>query len=192
VIDLVWRVLLDRRRLAVALLLLAGAARAQEVACKAVLAGTRALMDATVHGLLDRDLLRIVKLGLSGRLTVETTVVRRRHLWFGRVVSKASREVPLVWSEERGVLELDGRAIPDPEHIPLERIVLSLGESEDPSSYQVELSTRLVVVTQSSLGRVAGLLASDSDSPLSRTVLSAIANDLVRSAGTTCPMERRR
>ena len=49
-----WPILLDRRRLTVALLLLAGAARAQEVACRAVLAGTRALVDATVHGLLDR------------------------------------------------------------------------------------------------------------------------------------------
>ena len=187
-----WPILLDRRRLTVALLLLAGAARAQEVACRAVLAGTRALVDATVHGLLDRDLLRVVKLGLSGRLTVETTVVRRRHLWFGRVVSRTTRDLPLVWSEERGLLELDGRPIADPERIPLERIVLLLGESEDPSSYQVELSTRLVVVTQSSLGRVAGLLSSDSDSALSRTVLSAIANDLVRSTSTTCPVEPRR
>ena len=148
--------------------------------------------DTVDHGLLDRDLLRIVKLGLSGKLTVETTVVRRRHLWFGRVVSKTTRELPLAWSEERGALELDGRPIADPEHIALERIVLSLGESEDPSTYQVELSTRLVVVTQSSLGRVAGLLSSDSDSPLSRTVLSAIANDLVRSGSTTCPVEPRR
>jgi len=186
------RILLDRRRLTVALLLLAGAARAQEVACRAVLAGTRALVDATVHGLLDRDLLRVVKLGLSGKLTVETTVVRRRHLWFGRVVSKTTRDMPLAWSEERGAFELDGKAIADPEHIALERIVLFLGEAEDPSTYQVELSTRLVVVTQSSLGRVAGLLSSDSDSPLSRTVLSAIANDLVRSANTTCPVEPRR
>ena len=187
-----WPILLDRRRLTVALLLLAGAARAQEVACRAVLAGTRALVDATVHGLLDRDLLRVVKLGLAGRLTVETTVVRRRHLWFGRVVSRTTRDLPLVWSEERGLLELDGRPIADPERIPLERIVLLLGESEDPSSYQVELSTRLVVVTQSSLGRVAGLLSSDSDSALSRTVLSAIANDLVRSTSTPCPVEPRR
>jgi len=191
-VSFLFRILLDRRRLTVALLLLAGAARAQEVACRAVLAGTRALVDATVHGLLDRDLLRVVKLGLSGKLTVETTVVRRRHLWFGRVVSKTTRELPLVWSEERGTLELDGRPVPDPDHIPLERIVLPLGESEDPSTYQVELSTRLVVVTQSSLGRVAGLLSSDSDSPLSRTVLSAIANDLVRSGSTSCAVEPRK
>jgi hypothetical protein len=191
-VSFLWRILLDRRRLTVALLLLAGAARAQEVACRAVLAGTRALVDATVNGLLDRDLLRIVKLGLSGKLTLETTVVRRRHLWFGRVVARTAREVPLAWSEERGVLEVDGRPIANPEHISLERIVLALGESEDPSTYQVELSTRLVVVTQSSLGRVAGLLSGDSDSPLSRTVLSAIANDLVRSASTTCAVEPRR
>jgi hypothetical protein len=70
--------------------------------------------------------------------------------------------------------------------------VLLLGESEDPSTYQVEVSARLVVVTESSLGRVAGLLAGDSDSPLTRTVLSAIANDLTRSASTACGMERRR
>ena len=70
----VWRLLFDPRRLALALLLLAGAAKAQEVACKAVLAGTRALVDATVHGLFDRELLRLVKLGVSGRLTVEASV----------------------------------------------------------------------------------------------------------------------
>ena len=185
-------ILLDSRRLAAALLVVAGAARAQEAACRAVLAGTRALVDVTVHRLLEGDLLRVVKLGLAGHLTVETTVVRRRNLWFGRVVSRATREVPIAWSEERGVLELDGRPIADPEHIALERIVLSLGESEDPSTYQVEVSTRLVVVTESSLGRVAGLLAGEGDSPLSRTVLSAIASDLQRSASASCGMEKRR
>ncbi|MFL5422698.1 MAG: hypothetical protein ACJ79Y_18175 [Myxococcales bacterium] len=189
---LLWRILLDQRRLALALLFLAGAAQAQEAACRAVLAGTRALVDATVHHLVARDLLRLVKLGRSGRLTVEATVVRRRHLWFGRVVSKGTRELPLSWSAERGVLELDGRPVSDPEHIPLERIVLSLGESEDPSTYEAQVSTRLVVVTENSLGRVTGLFAGDSDSPLTKTVLSAIANDLTRSASVTCGLEPRK
>ena len=184
--------LFDRRKLAVALLMVAGAAKAQEVACKAVLAGTRALVDATVHGLLDQELLRIVKLGLAGRLTVEASVVRRRQLWFGRVVAATSREIPLIWSEERGAFELDGRALTDPEHVPLERIALSLGEAEDPRAYEVEVVTRLVVVTPGSLGRVAGLLAGESESPLARTLLGAIANDLVRSANGTCPVQPRR
>jgi len=184
--------LLDRRRLAVVLLLLAGAAKAQEVACKAVLAGTRMLVDATMHGLLDRELLRIVKLGLSGRLTMEASVVRRRQLWFGRVVAATTRELPLIWSEERGAFELDGRALPDPEHVSLERIALSLGEADDPRAYEVEVVTRLVVVTPGSLGRVAGLLAGESDSALGRTLLGAIANDLTRSANGTCPVQPRR
>src|SRR5207237_5279472 len=119
-----------RRKLAIVLPHLAGAAKAQEVACKAVLAGTRALVDATVHGLLDRELLGIVKLGVAGQLTVETSVVRRRQLWFGRVVAVTTRELPLTWSEERGVFELDGRALADPEHLPLERIALPLGEPD--------------------------------------------------------------
>ena len=187
-----WTLLVDRRRLAVAFLLLAGAAKAQEVACKAVLAGTRALVDATVHGLLDRELLRIVRLGVSGRLTVEAMVVRRRQLWFGRVVAATTREVPLTWSEERGAFELDGRPLPDPEHVSLERIALSLGEADDPRAYEVEVVTRLVVVTRGSLGRVAGLLAGDSDSPLTRTLLDAIANDLTRTANGTCPVQPRR
>jgi hypothetical protein len=187
-----WPLLVDPRRLAVALLLLAGATKAQEVACKAVLAGTRALVDATVHGLLDRELLRIVKLGVSGRLTVEASVVRRRQLWFGHVVAATTREIPLTWSEERGAFELDGRALPDPEHISLERIVLSLGEAGDPRAYEVEVVTRLVVVTPGSLGRVAGLLAGESDSALARTLLGAIANDLTRSANGTCPVQPRR
>ena len=171
---------------------LAGAAKAQEVACKAVLAGTRALVDATVHGLLDRELLRIVKLGVAGRLTVEASVVRRRQLWFGRVVATTARELPLIWSEERGAFELDGRALPDPEHVALERIALSLGEADDARAYQVELTTRLVVVTPGSLGRVAHLLEGESDSALTRTVLGAIANDLTRSANATCPVQPRR
>lgn len=187
-----WALLADRRRLAIAFLLLAGAAKAQEVACKAVLAGTRALVDATVHGLLDRELLRIVKLGVAGRLTVEALVVRRRQLWFGRVVAATTREIPLTWSEERGAFELDGRALPDPEHVSLERIALSLGEADDPRDYEVEVATRLVVVTRGSLGRVAGLLAGESDSPLTRTLLDAIANDLTRAANGTCPVQPRR
>jgi hypothetical protein len=145
-----------------------------------------------VHGLLDRELLRIVKLGVSGRLTVEASVVRRRQLWFGHVVAATTREIPLTWSEERGAFELDGRALPDPEHISLERIVLSLGEAGDPRAYEVEVVTRLVVVTPGSLGRVAGLLAGESDSALARTLLGAIANDLTRSANGTCPVQPRR
>jgi hypothetical protein len=187
-----WTLLFDRRKLAVALLLLAGAAKAQDLACKAVLAGTRALVDATIHGLLDRELLRLVKLGVSGKLTVEASVVRRRQLWFGRVVAASTRELPLTWSEERGVFELDGRAIADPEHVPLERIALSLGEAEDPRAYEVEVVTRLVVVTQGSLGRVAGLLEGETDSALARAVLDAIANDLTRSANGKCPVQPRR
>ena len=181
----------DWRKLAIAMLLIAGAAKAQEVACKAVLAGTRALVDATIHGLLDRELLRIVKLGVAGQLTVETSVVRRRSLWFGRVVSSTSRELPLTWSEVRGAFELDGRAIADPEIVPLERIALPLGESEDPKAYEVEIVTKLVVVTPGGLGRVAGFLEGETDSALARTVLGAIANDLTRSASGTCAVQPR-
>jgi len=187
-----WSTLSDRRKLAVALLLLAGAAKAQELACKAFLAGTRALVDATIHGLLDRELLRIVKLGVPGKLTVEASVSRRRQLWFGRIVTTATRELPLRWSEERGAFELDGRALADPEHISLERIPLPLAEAEEPAAYQVEVVTRLVVVTPGSLGRVAHLLEGESDSALTRTLLGAIANDLTRSASAICPVEKRR
>jgi hypothetical protein len=187
-----WALFADRRRLTMALLLVAFAARSQELACKAVLAGTRALVDATVHRLLDQELLRIVKLGVAGRLTVEATVVRRRQFWFGRVVSATTRELPLTWSEQRGAFELDGHLIADPEHLALERIALPLGEADDPRAYEVEVVTRLVVVTPGSLGRVTGLLAGESDSALARTVLGAIANDLTRSANGTCPMQPRR
>src|SRR5262249_31476589 len=151
-----------------------------------------ALVDATVHGLLDRELLRIVKLGVPGKLTVETSVVRRRQLWFGRVVASKRLELPLRWAEERGAFELDGKALADPEHAALERISVSLGESEDPGAYEVEVDTRLVVVTSGSLGRVADFLAGESDSALARTVLGAIANDLTRAANAKCPVERRR
>jgi hypothetical protein len=187
-----WVLLADRRRLLLALMLVAFAAKAQEAACKAMLAGTRALVDATVHGLLDRELLRIVKLGVAGRLTVEASVVRKRQLWFGRIVSATSREIALTWSEERSSFELDGRPIRDPEHASLERITLPLGEAEDPGAYQVEVAIRLTVVTTGSLGRAADLLAAESDSALARTVLGAIANDLTRTANATCLVQPRR
>jgi hypothetical protein len=182
----------DRRRLLLAMMLVAFAARSQEAVCKAMLAGTRALVDPVVHGLLDHELLRIVRLGVPGRLTVEVSLVRKRQLWFGHVVSATTRELPLTWSEERAAFELDGRPIRDPEHAALERITLPVGEVADPEAYQVEVTLRLTVVTRGSLGRVAGLLAAESDSPLARTVLGAIANDLTRSASATCAVERRR
>lgn len=184
--------LLDRRKLALLLLLIAGAVKAQEVACKAVLAGTRALVDATIHGLLDQELLRIVKLGLAGSLTVEATAVRRRQFWFGHVVATTRRELPLTWSQERGAFELDGHAIADPESVTLERIALPLGETGDPRAYEIEITTRLVVVTRGSLGRVANLLEGESESPLARTVLDAIASDLTRSANGACAVQPRR
>lgn len=183
--------LFDRRKLAVLLLLLAGAAKAQEVACKAVIAGTRALVDATVHGLFDRDLLRVVKLGVPGRLTVQAVVVRKRQLWFGRVVAVTARELPLSWSAERGVFELDGRALTDPDLVPLERLALPVGDAGDPRAYEVEVTARLVVVTSSSLGRVADFLAGESESPLAKTVLGAVASDLTRSASGTCAAQPR-
>lgn len=178
---------MSSRRLLLLLLFVAFAAKAEEVACKAMLAGTRALVDATVHGLLDSELLRIVKLGVTGKLTVQTQVVRRKRLWFGRVVAASARELPLTWSEERGVFQLDGHAITDPEHVSLERIVLPMGESEDPRAYEVEITTRLVVVTPGSLGHVLG----ENDSALARTVLGAIASDLTRTASSTCAVAPR-
>jgi hypothetical protein len=67
-----------------------------------------------------------------------------------------------------------------------------MGESEDPRAYEVEITTRLVVVTPGSLGHVTGVLAGDGDSPLARTVLGVIATDLTRSASSTCAVAPRR
>ena len=57
---------------------------------------------------------------------------------------------------------------------------------------EVEVVTRLVVVTSGSLGRVAHLLEGETDSALTRTLVGAIANDLTRSANGTCRVESRR
>jgi hypothetical protein len=76
--------------------------------------------------------------------------------------------------------------------VSLERIALSLGEADDPRAYEVEVVTRLVVVTPGSLRRVTGLLEGESDSALTRTLLDAIANDLTRSSTRTCAVQPRR
>jgi hypothetical protein len=162
------------------------AAGAASASCRAALAGTRALVGLTLEGLLDHDLLRLVRLGLAGKLSIEVTVVRRRFL-LGSNVARAVLELELRWSEAEGLL-LDGRPVRDPEHLSLERIALALPEGLDPTALEVETRAELRVVTAQSLTDVARWIAGDDRSTLSKNLIGAVADDLTRSADARCPV----
>ena len=167
------------------------AARASSASCRAVLAGTRALVGLTLEGLLDRDLLRLVRLGLSGSLSVEVSVVRHRFLLSSRV-AKVSFDLELRWLEDDQVLLLDGRPVRDPDQLTLERIVLELPGGLDPDALGVEARAELKVVTTQSLGDVARWIAGGKGgerSAISRNLIGAVADDLSRSAEATCAVK---
>lgn len=177
-----------------ALLLCAEVARAAEATCRATRVGGSARVAVTLEGLLDRDLLRLVRLGLKGRLAVELRAVRKG-LLFGRTVGRAALEVTLAWSEELEALLLDGRPVRDPRTLELERISLDV-DAPEAETVTVETSARLQVVTAQSLGDVARwITGGDSTAPersaLTRNVIGAVAEDLTRSASCTCPARPR-
>ena len=167
------------------------AARASSASCRAVLAGTRALVGLTLEGLLDRDLLRLVRLGLAGSLSIEVTVTRKRFL-LGSRVARVSLGFELRWLEDEQVLLLDGRRVRDPEQLALERIALEVPGGLDPEALDVEARAELKVVTTQSLGDVARWIAggkSGEASPISRNLLGAVADDLTRSAEARCAVK---
>ena len=167
------------------------AAQGSSASCRAVLAGTRALVGLTLEGLLDRDLLRLVRLGLAGSLSVEVTVVRKRFL-LGSRVARVSIDYQLRWLEDEQVLLLDGRPVRDPGRLSLERIALELPDGLDPAALGVEARAELKVVTAQSLGDVARWIAggkSGEASPISRNLLGAVADDLTRSAEASCAVK---
>ena len=173
------------------LLFCAQAAVAAEASCRATRAGARARVAIELADLLDLDLFRLVRLGLRGKVTVELRLVRRGRI-FGSTIARAVVEASLVWSAEAQVLLLEDRAVAEPPRLALERISLEVDAPPD-AELEVEVSARLQVVTAQSLGDVArwitgGDRTADERSAVTRNLLGAVADDLTRSARTSCPV----
>jgi hypothetical protein len=183
--------------LAVALALAAAATRAgaegaAQVLCRAERAGDRARTELTVIDLFDRDLLRLVRLGLEGRIAVEAILYRRRPLWFDQRLGSETRTQVVAWSRARRTFTLDGVAA-EPARMTLAPVVLRAAAS---GAHYVEVSVRLEVVTAGSLVQVARWLvrgengAGEGATPslLGRSLLSQVAADLARTAQARCPV----
>src|SRR5690349_4473094 len=113
--------------LVVAALLAAAVAPARaDVRCAAVRRGDRVLLDVRLERLFDRELLRLVRLGLAGRLRVRATLFRRRDYWFDD--ERAARTIEsVVTFAPPGRFLLDGEREVDPGAIELPRLSLGAG-----------------------------------------------------------------
>lgn len=181
---------------ALAVIAVAGTARAERAAaaCSAHKAGGRVVVGVELEGLFDKEMLRLVKLGLEGRVHVEVTLVRRRNFWFDARLGSQTKDIVVSYSKEIDRFVLGGTTpISDPGRLSLARLSLWPGE-DGQGGYEVEVSAKLQVVTVSSLGKMASWIAGGGgkDAPrgvLSRNLVSAITNDLTRSATTTCKVD---
>ncbi|HVE87735.1 MAG TPA: hypothetical protein VND93_32985 [Myxococcales bacterium] len=166
--------------------------------CSALFASGRALVDVAVDHLFSEDLVRLVRLGLSGRIRLEVTLLRRQPFWFDAVVLEERRELVVSAAAGSGeLLLLDGaRELRDVERIQLDRLAFRPPERperpEEALRYRVEVKVHLQVVTAASLRQVAQWVTSGSQEEqgaVSRNLLDAVASDLTREATARCDVE---
>jgi len=183
-----------------AALCVSSAARADDAraGCTARLVGGRALVSVTLERFLDPALLRLVRLGLDGRLQVQATLFRRRRAWFDAREVDVRRRAKLSHTRSRGRIDVEGaRSIDGTGTIVLDTLSLLPDRAAGPDErYYVEIEARLEVVTAQTLGRVATWMA-DADerrerSPgvVSRRLLESVAGDLERVAAGSCEAVR--
>ncbi len=185
----------SRKRLALLALALAvgwaGLSFAQDprASCHASVAGGRVVVDVELEGFLDKELLRLIKLGLEGRLSLEVAVVKRRRFWFDAPVEVQSKVASLRYTRSTGKLFMDGRReVVNPALLALERVALRVGADPE-ETYGVEVTARLQVVTAQSLDKLAEWISNRRQreaTPVPRNVLQAVADDLARGASAQC------
>ncbi len=163
-----------------------------KVRCQAALVGRRVLVRISLHEFLDRDLTRLVRLGLDGRIAVATTLMRRRRWWFDDTVAAGSKRLTLSYRRGRGFM-VDRRASLA-SVVRLDLGTLSLGRNlKSNSGLYVEVAAKLRVVTSSSLRKTAGWITeSKGDSGMvGDRVIKMVVSDLSRSALASCRVLRR-
>lgn len=182
--------------LTLGLCVVAGSAWAQtpSVRCEAVIARDRALVDVTLNGFVDDRLARLVKLGLSGRIQLEVALLQRRPFWFDDFRDRAERESVLRYDRGLAAFLLDSELeVADPVTLRLDRIALRPVDGLPDGDYRVEVKVSLRVVTPQGLGKVAAWLAGREQregGAAPSALLEAVANDLARTASTSCAAKR--
>ncbi len=192
------RIAYARRALLGLLLVPAASAPAEEspaASCRARLQGDRIVVETELTGFFDEDTLSLVRLGLKGRLHLEAVAYRKRLGLFEQTVALQAMDIEVVWSRSAQALGVgSAKGLAPGKPITLERLALRLGEPARTSSrLLVRMEARLQVVTVRSLSKVAAWATGSSEeevpSLLTRSVLSAVAQDLTRSASCECSVE---
>lgn len=168
-------------------------AQAPSARCQAAVVADRVVVRVELHGFLDEETLRLLRLGLRGRIATEASLLRKHWGPFEKTLASAAQEAELVVIDDRQTLTLNGRARLDPERpVALERLALRLGETPPPKSrLMVRASVRLQVVTLSSLSKAAAWATESTEeetggSILTRGLLAAVVDDLTRAASCAC------
>ncbi len=163
--------------------------------CSALLANGRALVDVAAEHLLSDDLVRLIRLGMTGRLQVEVTLIRRQPFWFDAVVLEERRELTVTALAAGDGLVLDGtRVLREVDRLELDRLVLRPRPEvlpEEVDRYRVEVKLRFQVITAASLQHVARWITSrdgEAQGAVSRRLLDAVASDLTREASAKCAL----
>jgi len=177
---------------AVALCIALGGGRAfahPKARCTAARSDSRILVEVALEDFPNRDLLRLIRLGLDGRIKVKARLMRDRSYWFDESLETRTITLKLTWARRLGYL-IDGSLLRDPDLIWMPAISLSRGKRRSGSLY-VEVDEKLQVVTTSSLQSTARLLrGAKGEGALGGLVMDMVVEDLTRSDGTSCRARR--
>jgi hypothetical protein len=175
--------------------------------CRADASGQRAVLRVTVHEMFDEELLRLVELGLVGRLRVEASLYRRRQLWFDAKLLQVRRQLSVSWSRAESTFIVEGQPVANLNALELPDLVLSsTWDDRLAGEVYADVTARLEVITASSLGQVArwlvgsksggeGAARTESGSQaqlVPRALVEYLAADLARTTGGRCPLRRSR
>lgn len=177
-------------KLGVATLLLVAAgsvARGDQVRCEAVQRGRRVLARAELDGFFDREMLRLIRLGLEGRVRVDFRLVKRRVAWFDDELASFSQDLVVTWDAARRGYVMNGVAIHPSALDPLRIDRVPLGR-RDPADYYVEVAAKVQVVTLKSLRGAARWIGGGAEDAggVSRRLARIVVDDLVRKASSSC------
>jgi hypothetical protein len=161
--------------------------------CQAQLLGDRILAAISLRGFVEEETLRLLRLGMRGRVRIDAAVVRKSWGVFEHTTAARVVESQLSSARDKQDLLVDNRTrAPAAGPIRFERMALRLKERDVPVDRLIlRVTVQLQVVTVSSLSDAAAWATESTDdetssSLLTRGLLAAVANDLTRSAECSC------
>jgi hypothetical protein len=165
--------------------------------CSAVQQGRRTLAGVQLAHFFDRELLRLIRLGLEGHITVRLTLMRRRTAWFDDVVLTVEQDLVVTWDKDERIYRINDVPIDAAALDPLafERISLGRRDGNIAGTHYLEVSVELQVVTVKSLLHAAGWVAGGSPARadvVSTRVARAVVEDLTKKARTSCEVTSKR